>query len=73
MFVRDSVVLYNYEKEQFLETEELFYNRIDSTIYTKKYCVVKKKGKGIAGRGMGITTKQNFDSYKITKPEGKLD
>ena len=73
MFVRDSVVLYNYEKEQYLETEELFYNRIDSTIFTKKYCVVKKKGKGIKGRGMGITTKQNFDSYKITKPEGKLD
>ncbi|XOV66963.1 MAG: LPS export ABC transporter periplasmic protein LptC [Fluviicola sp.] len=72
MFVRDSVVLYNYEKEQSLETEELFYNRVDSTIYTQKYCVVKKKGKGITGRGMGITTKQSFESYKINKPEGKL-
>lgn len=73
MFVRDSVVLYNYEKQQTLETEELFYNRADSTIFTKKYCVVKKKGKGITGSGMGIITKQTFDYYKITKPEGSFD
>ena len=73
MMVRDSVVLYNYEKQQYLETEELFYNQTDSTIYTNKYCVVKKKGKGITGSGMGITTKQSFRSYKITKPEGEVD
>lgn len=73
MMVRDSVVLYNYEKAQYLETEELFYNQKDSTIYTDKYCVVKKKGKGITGSGMGITTKQSFDKYTITEPEGKID
>jgi len=73
MFVKDSVVLYNYEKEQSLETEELFYNQKDSTIFTNKYCVVRKKGKGITGSGMGITTNQNFSKYKITKPEGAID
>lgn len=73
MFVRDSVVLYNYEKKQWLETEELFYNQQDSTIFTNKYVVIKKEGKGITGRGTGVTTTQSFSKYKITRPEGKLD
>lgn len=72
MFVRDSVRLYNYEKEQTLETEELFFNDRDSSIYTNKYVVVKRKGKGIAGHGTGITTSHSFKSYKITNPVGKV-
>lgn len=73
MFVRDSVVLYNYEKKQWLETEELFYNQNDSTIFTKKYVVVKKEGKGITGTGDGIQTNQTFKDYIITKPTAKID
>jgi LPS export ABC transporter protein LptC len=73
MFVRDSVVLYNHKKDQHMETEELFYNQADSTIYTDKYVVVKKKGKGVTGRGHGIRTTQSFSKYKILKPVGTLD
>ena len=58
MFVRDSVVLRNYPKKQTLETEELFYNQSDSTIYTDKNVIVKKQGKGVTGRGKGIRTTQ---------------
>ncbi len=73
MFVRDSVVLYNYEKEQTLETEELFYNQQDSSVFTNKYVVVKRKGKGITGSGTGITTRHSFKQYTITNPEGEID
>lgn len=73
IFVRDSVVLYNYEKKQTLETEELFYNRQDSTVFTNKYVVVKKEGKGITGSGQGISTTQSFSKYAIKKPEGTID
>lgn len=72
IFVKDSVVLYNYEKEQWLETEELFYNQNDSTIFTDKYVVVKKDRKGIIGSGDGIRTRQLFSKYTIIKPEAKI-
>lgn len=73
MFVRDSVVLYNYEKKQWLETEELFYNQNDSTIFTTKYYVVKTEGKGITGKGEGLRTTPSFSYYDTGKPEGKID
>lgn len=73
MFVRDSVRFYNYEKEQTLETEELYYKEGDTSIYTNKYVVIKKKGKGIIGHGTGITTSHSFRFYKITDPVYTLD
>lgn len=71
--VRDSVVLHNHRKKQRLETEELFWNQNDSTIYTDKYVLIKTEGKGITGKGKGIRTTQSFNSYTILKPEGKFD
>jgi LPS export ABC transporter protein LptC len=73
MVVRDSVVLRNLEKKQYLETEELFYNQKDSTIYTEKNVVIKKEGKGVIGRGRGIRTTQFFQKCKILEPVGKID
>ena len=73
MVVRDSVVLRNLEKKQYLETEELFYNQSDSTIYTDKNVVIKKDGKGVIGRGRGIRTTQFFHKGQVTHPEGKID
>lgn len=72
MFVRDSVSLYNYEKKQTLETEELFYNQQDSSVYTNKYVVIKREGKGITGHGNGIQTSHAFRNYVITKPDAKI-
>ncbi|GAB5416550.1 MAG: hypothetical protein Crog4KO_34120 [Crocinitomicaceae bacterium] len=73
MFVKDSVVLYNYEKKQWLETEELFYNQNDSTIHTSKYYVVKTEGKGITGSGEGMRTTPSFRDYETWKPVGAID
>ena len=73
MQVRDSVVLRNLVKKQYLETEELFFNQKDSTIYTEKNVVIKKDGKGVIGRGRGIRTTQFFQKCKILEPVGKID
>ncbi len=71
--VRDSVVLHNLEKNQFLETEELHWNQIDSTIYTDKHVIIRTKGKGITGRGKGLRTTQLFDTYTVLEPVGSLN
>ena len=71
-YVRDSVVLYNYKKKQYLETEELFWNQNDSTIYTEKNVVIRTEGRGITGRGKGLKTTQSFDKYVISKPVGTI-
>lgn len=73
MMVRDSVVLRNLEKKQNLETEELYYNQGDSTIFTNKNVIIKKDGKGVIGRGRGIKTTQFFYKGVVTHPEGKID
>lgn len=73
MVVRDSVVLRNLKKKQYLETEELYYKESDSTIYTNKNVVIKKDGKGVIGRGRGIRTTQFFEKGHVTHPEGKID
>jgi lipopolysaccharide export system protein LptC len=71
--VRDSVILRNLEKKQFLETEELFWNQKDSTIYSNKNVIVKTDGdKGVTGHGKGIRANQSFSWYKITKPVGEV-
>lgn len=70
--VRDSVVLQNFESKQRLETEELHWNQNDSTIYTEKNVIIKTEGKGVTGRGKGLTTTQSFDKYMIKEPVGKM-
>ena len=71
MFVRDSVVLYNLEKRQRLETEELHWNQKDSSIYTNKAVVVRKND--AIPFGQGIKTKQDFTEYEFIQPRGSMD
>jgi LPS export ABC transporter protein LptC len=71
ILVRDSVELYNVEKQQRLETEELRWRQQDSTIYTEKSVVVKSPESIFFGKG--IRTKQDFSSYEFLKPTGKID
>lgn len=71
MFVRDSVQLMNYEKKQHLETEALFWNQKDSSIYTTSNVVVHSP-QGILF-GEGINTKQDFSYYEFLKPSGKFN
>lgn len=71
MLVRDSVVLFNYEKQQKLETEELIWNQKDSLIYSEKHVKVTSP-KGIV-HGQGIRTRQDFTNYTFQKPIGSFN
>lgn len=70
MYVRDSVRLYNFDKKQVLQTEELHYNQKDSIIYTDKAVVVKTPESIFYGTG--LRSKHDFSSYEFIKPNGKV-
>ncbi len=77
MVVRDSVILRNLKKRRYLETEELFYNQTDSTVYTDKFVIIKREDNSVIGRGNGIRTSHFFNAGQVAghilKPVGKLD
>jgi LPS export ABC transporter protein LptC len=70
IMVKDSVQLFNSKKNQRLETEELFWNQKDSTIFTDKPVIVRTEEAIFYGKG--IKTKQDFSTYEFLKPEGKI-
>lgn len=70
MFVRDSVQLYNYKKNQRLETEQLFWNQKDSSIFSENAVVIRTPEAVLFGQG--IRTKQDFSHYEFLKPKGKV-
>ena len=70
ILVRDSVRLYNFAKKQTLETEALFWNQKDSSIYTNSDVIVKSPQGVLYGKG--IQTKQDFSYYEFLKPYGKI-
>ncbi|MDP4597154.1 MAG: LPS export ABC transporter periplasmic protein LptC [Crocinitomicaceae bacterium] len=68
LMVKDSVRLYNHKKKQTLETEALFWNQKDSSIFTESAVIVRSpKGKLF---GKGIRTKQDFSNYVLLQPVG---
>jgi LPS export ABC transporter protein LptC len=71
ILVRDSVRLYNFSKKQTLETEALFWNQKDSSIYSLSQVIIKSP-KGIV-LGDGIRTNQSFSKYVLLKPSGKVE
>lgn len=73
LYVRDSVRLINFEKDQILETEELFWNQNDSTIYTKKNVVIRSKDNKVKAMGKGLSTTQKFEKYTIDEPTGVFE
>lgn len=70
MFVRDSVQLFNAKKKQRLETEQLFWNQKDSTIFTDNLVTIRTPEALFYGKG--IRTKQDFSTYEFIKPQGKI-
>lgn len=70
ILVKDSVQLYNYKKKQRLETEELHWNRSDSTIFTNKPVLIRTDNEILFG--LGIRTKQDFSQYEFIQPNGKI-
>ena len=71
IIVKDSVRLYNFKNKQMLETEALYWNQRDSTIYSLSQIIVRSP-KGIVIGKDGIKTTQEFNKYELLKPEGKI-
>jgi LPS export ABC transporter protein LptC len=71
ILVKDSVRLYNFAKKQTLETESLFWNQKDSSIYSLSQVIIKSP-KGII-LGDGIRTNQSFSKYVLLKPSGRVE
>lgn len=70
VFVKDSVRLLNLNSKQQLETEQLFWNQKDSSIYTKSNAIVRSP-KGVF-YGEGLKTRQDFSTYEFIKPYGNM-
>lgn len=58
----------NYKENQNLNTEELFWDPGKKEVYTEKFVVIETAEEIIQGEGM--TAKEDFSSYRITKPTG---
>ena len=70
-YVKDSVQLINYAKNQRMETEELTLVQKDSSVFTNK-AVIVYNSQGVLF-GEGIRTKEDFSTYVFLKPTGKID
>ena len=65
-----NVIIKNIEKGDRLDTEELFWSRKKEEVYTDKFVKIEQGGDLLLGDG--LTAKQDFSSYNIIKPKGKL-
>lgn len=70
LMVKDSVRLINHKKKQTLETEILYWNQKDSSIFTQAQVIVKAPDGVFIGEG--LKTRQDFSRYEILKPRGKI-
>lgn len=66
--VRNDVRVSNQEKQQKMNTEELYYDKQKALIYSKKFVRVETPTEILTGTG--LTANQDFSLYKITNPEG---
>lgn len=64
------VRVHNLTKDQKLNSEELFWNPIEKTIYTEKFVTVQEKGRII--NGTGLTADEGFNEYTFKKVTGIL-
>lgn len=71
MEVKDSVQMFNPIKNQRMETEALYWNRMDSAIFTNEMVMVRTPKALFFGKG--LRSKQDFSSYEFLKPQGKID
>ncbi|CAN5456785.1 hypothetical protein BH23BAC1_BH23BAC1_02310 [soil metagenome] len=63
-----NVILISLLKDEKLNTEELFWKRIEQRVYTDKFVRIETNEDILTGEG--LTAKQDFSSYKILKPAG---
>ena len=65
------VELKNVEKNEQLNTEELYYNPKTKKIFTTKFVTIRQQGDVIYGTGLDAM--QDLSDYVITNPEGSLE
>ena len=67
---RGKVEVKNLEKNEQLNTEELFWNPAEEKIYTDKFVTIRQQSDVIYGQG--LEAKQDMSDYIIKKPEGEF-
>lgn len=70
MEAKNNVVVNNIQKNEFLETEHLIWDRNKGIIYTDVFVKITRDDEVIYGDGM--TSDQNFESYKIRNASGEF-
>lgn len=68
---RGKVEVKNLEKNEQLNTEELFWKQTEEQIYTEKFVTIRQQGDVIYGTG--LTAKQDMSEYEILDPEGEFE
>ena len=68
---RGKVEVKNMEKNQQLNTEELFWKPETKKIFTDKFVTIKTDSEILYGTGLDAT--ENLSTYTITNPEGEID
>ncbi|TLM95627.1 LPS export ABC transporter periplasmic protein LptC [Hymenobacter jeollabukensis] len=68
--VRGHVRVHNQEKQQKLETEELFYDKPRARIYNDTTTAVRIETPTEVLTGFGMEANEDFSRYKIRKPVG---
>lgn len=68
---RGKVEVKNIEKNQQLNTEELFWKPETKKIFTEKFVTIKTDSEILYGTGLDAT--ENLSVYTITNPEGEID
>jgi LPS export ABC transporter protein LptC len=67
---RGKVEVKNIEKNEQLNTEELFWRPSDEKIFTDKFVTIRQQTDVIYGQG--LEAKQDMSDYVIKKPEGEF-
>jgi LPS export ABC transporter protein LptC len=67
---RGKVEVKNLEKNEQLNTEELFWKPAEEKIYTEKFVTIRQETDVIYGQG--LEAKQDMSEYIIKKPEGEF-
>lgn len=66
-----NVEVKNIEKNEQLNTEELFWMPAEEKIFTEKFVTIRQQSDVIYGEG--LDAKQDLSSYRIIKPTGTLE
>lgn len=68
---RGKVEVKNIEKNEQLNTEELFWKPADEKIFTEKFVTIRQQGDVIYG--LGLEAKQDMSDYQIKKVTGEFE